>query len=135
MLKETGPPTRLETRNQEDHKGNKRYMTEVVTEQLLCSIKKITAPMNTNEAAQTELSVGFEPTLHKGTDVIFIRFDYNRDLNAGARQLVRVQWSHSEKAWYVSNNAHYRRLFGLAAPLTGKAIIAHIHAVNQQAIS
>ena len=81
MLKETGPPTRLETRNQEDHKGNKRYMTEVVTEQLIMLDKKITAPVNTNEAAQTELSVGFEPTLHKGTDVIFIRFDYNRDPN------------------------------------------------------
>lgn len=44
MWKEIGPPTRLETRNQEDHKGNKRYMTEVVTEQLIMLDKKNNSP-------------------------------------------------------------------------------------------
>ena len=44
MWKETGPPTRLETRNQEEHKGNKRYMTEVVTEQLIMLDKKNNSP-------------------------------------------------------------------------------------------
>ena len=89
--------------------------------------------MSTNEAPQPKALVRYEPALHKNVSVIFIRFEYDRSLNARIRKLVGVQWSHTEKAWYVPNNAHYRRLFGLAAPLAGKAVIAQIHTANQGA--
>lgn len=85
------------------------------------------------EQASTNANIRFEPATHKGTDVIFIRFEYNRELNERVRKLVGVQWSRTEKAWYVRNNPHYRQQFGLTPPLAGKKVIAHIHSVNQQA--
>ncbi len=59
--------------------------------------------MSTNEAPQTEPQVRYKPALHKGKEVIFIRFEYDRDLNARVRKLVGVQWSHTEKVWYVAD--------------------------------
>lgn len=67
--------------------------------------------------------------------MIFIRFDYDRDLNARVRKLVGVQWSHTEKAWYVPNNPHYRQLFRLAAPLAGKDVLSQIHPTNIPALA
>lgn len=78
-------------------------------------------------------SVTYEPTVHRGDDVIFIRFAYSHDLNERVRKLVGVRWSRSEKAWYVPSNPHYRKQFGLAPPLAGKDVIAHIRPVNQPA--
>jgi len=77
--------------------------------------------------------ITYELATHRGKDVIFIRFEYSRDLNERVRKLVGIQWSRTEKAWYVLNNPHYRKQFGLAPPLAGKDVIAHIHAVNQPA--
>lgn len=92
----------------------------------------MTASETTN---QVEPSVRYEPALYKGMAVIFIRFEYDRELNARIRKLVGVQWSHTEKAWHVPNNAHYRRQFGLAAPLAGKDVLAHIHPNNIPALT
>ena len=79
------------------------------------------------------LTFRYEPTTHDGHDVIFIRFDYNKQQNEQVRQLVGARWSRSKKAWYVTDNAHYRRQFGIAPPLAGKEVMAHIDAVNQAA--
>jgi integrase/recombinase XerD len=83
----------------------------------------------------SQTQVRYEPKQHKGNDVIFVRFEYDRDLNARIRKLTGAQWSHTEKAWYVPNNAHYRRLFGLAAPLASKDVLTHIHPTNVPALT
>ncbi len=80
-----------------------------------------------------EQPITYELATHRGKDVIFIRCEYSRDFNERVRTLVGVQWSRSQKAWYVLNTPHYRKLFGLAPPLAGKDVIAHIHPVNQPA--
>ncbi|WP_186741821.1 tyrosine-type recombinase/integrase [Spirosoma utsteinense] len=87
----------------------------------------------TNAEAKSLLC--YEPAVHKGDDVIFIRFDYDRDLNARVRKLVGVQWSHTGKAWYVPNNPHYRQLFKLEAPLAGKDVLSQIHPINVPALT
>lgn len=92
--------------------------------------------MSVNETNnQVEPLVRYEQALHKGKAVIFIRFGYDRDLNARVRKLTGVQWSQSEKAWFVADNPHYRQFFGLIAPLAGKAVMVHIHPINVTALT
>ncbi len=75
----------------------------------------------------------YELAKHGGNDVIFIRFDYDKQRNDEIRKITGARWSRSQKAWYVADNAHNRRLFGFAPPLAGKEVMAHIHPVNQPA--
>jgi integrase/recombinase XerD len=77
--------------------------------------------------------VTYELATHDGKGVIFIRFEYNKKYNEEIRKMAGARWSRSQKAWYVADNAHNRRLFGFAPPLAGKEVMAHIHPVNQPA--
>jgi hypothetical protein len=58
--------------------------------------------------------VQFEISIHREKAVIFIRFDYDAALTARVKKLVGVQWSQSQKAWYVSDTEQYRQKFGLS---------------------
>ncbi|TDE17131.1 tyrosine-type recombinase/integrase [Dyadobacter psychrotolerans] len=80
-------------------------------------------------------SIKYEIAVHSGKEVIFIRFDYNTELNERARKLTGAKWSNSQKAWYVADSHHYRQKFGLEPkPLAGKEVMAHISDVNQPAL-
>jgi integrase/recombinase XerD len=81
-----------------------------------------------------EATVKYEPATHRDKDVIFIRFEYDRDLNERMRKIVGVKWSSSKKAWYVSDTRHYRQQFGLEPKYIGKAVLSHIHPNNQAAL-
>ena len=76
--------------------------------------------------------VKYELTTHRGKDVILIRFEYNAALIERVKKLVGVQWSQSQKAWYVMDSALYRAKFGLLPknPI-GKEVLSNIHPVNQ----
>ncbi|MDX1941951.1 MAG: tyrosine-type recombinase/integrase [Saprospiraceae bacterium] len=77
----------------------------------------------------------YELATHHGQAVIFIHFEYNATLNAEVKKWVGVRWSHSQKAWYVLDTAHYREKFGLPPkPLAGKAVLLQIHPINQPAL-
>jgi len=79
--------------------------------------------------------VQYELKAYQGKDVIFIRFEYDRALIERVKKLVGVQWSQSEKAWYVLDSTLYREKFGLAPKnLTGKAVLLNIHPANQPAL-
>ncbi len=82
--------------------------------------------MNNNSIVKYELAH------HKGKEVIFIRFDYDVALIARVKKLVGVQWSQSQKAWYVLDTAMYREKFGLSPknPI-GKEVLSNIHPINQ----
>lgn len=75
----------------------------------------------------------YELATHAGNNVIFILFEYDKELNEQVRKLTGARWSRSRKAWYVNDNPHYRRQFGFAPPLAGKEVMAHIDPVNQAA--
>jgi integrase/recombinase XerD len=81
------------------------------------------------------IEIQCEAASHRGKDVIFIRFEKNSELNLRVKKLVGVQWSQSEKAWYVQDSPQYRKRFGLEAKVVlGKSAMANITAVNEPAI-
>jgi integrase/recombinase XerD len=83
----------------------------------------------------SDIAIRYEIAAHKGKEVIFIRFAYSAELNEQVKQMVGVQWSASEKAWYVLDSALYREKFGLPPKsLISKEILSQIHAVNQPAL-
>jgi integrase/recombinase XerD len=91
---------------------------------------------NPNTTPESEQPVfACELAVHDGKDVIFIRFEYNKQRNEQIRKLPGARWSRSLKAWHVPDNAHYRRQFGYAPPLAGKDVMAHIHPVNMPAFT
>lgn len=71
----------------------------------------------------------FEPTTHKGEAVIFIRFDYDAALIARVKKLVGVEWSQTQKAWYVKVSEQYRQKFGLAPKPLGEGTLLKIDPV------
>lgn len=79
--------------------------------------------------------VKYEPATYKGKDVIFIFFEYEAALNELVKKLVGVQWSQSQKSWYVLDSVQYREKFGLApkSPI-GKETWLHIRPINHPAM-
>jgi integrase/recombinase XerD len=81
------------------------------------------------------IEVKYETASHKGKDVIFIRFEKNAELNLRVKKLVGVQWSQSEKAWYVLDSATYREKFKLTPKSAiGKEVLLNVHLVNHEAL-
>jgi len=78
-------------------------------------------------------SMKYELGLHKGKNVIYIRFDYDPQLIKNIKKLVGIQWSKSQKAWYVTDNQYYREKIGLPPKPNGKDELTHIQPVNQPA--
>jgi integrase/recombinase XerD len=79
--------------------------------------------------------VKFELGTHREKAVIFIRFEYDQALIDRVKKLVGVNWSQSQKAWYVLDSDQYRAKFGLEAlPIIGKAALQQIDEANQPAM-
>lgn len=76
-----------------------------------------------------------EPGVHKGKNVIWIAFPYNQQLINDLKQNTTAQWSQSHKKWYVPDNAHYRKLFGLEPVFVGDSVMKNIHPNNLPALS
>ncbi len=82
-----------------------------------------------------KFQINYELATHRNKEVIFIRFVSNPELNIRVRKLVGVQWSQSQKAWYVTDNAQYREKFGLQPKaILNRDAIANIHEINQAAM-
>jgi integrase/recombinase XerD len=77
----------------------------------------------------------FEIGTHREKAVIFIRFDYNKNLVERVKKLPGATWSQTQNAWYVLDSAHYRAKFGLESmPMIGKAVLQQIDVKNQPAM-
>jgi site-specific recombinase XerD len=88
-----------------------------------------------SDAAARDAAISYEIATHKGKNVIFMRFSYSAELNEYVKKLVGVQWSSSEKAWYVLDSAHYREKFGLPPnDIVSEEILSQIHSINQPAL-
>lgn len=75
----------------------------------------------------------FEPGNHNGKEVIWISFPYNQKLVLYLKNNTKASWSQSNKKWYVPDNAHYRKLFGLEIKNKAESTIKSISIVNQNA--
>jgi integrase/recombinase XerD len=67
-----------------------------------------------NTYTKTLPKVYFEPGVHRGNNVIFIKFEKNYELIIRVKKLVGVKWSNTKTMWYVPDNASYRQQFKLA---------------------
>lgn len=74
------------------------------------------------------------PDTHKGKNIIWIRFEYDKVLIERVKKLKGSKWSQTKKSWYVTDNPHYRDLFGLKKKDVSEAYVAHIDAVNKSAM-
>ena len=81
----------------------------------------------------TPPKVQFELGTHKDKKVIFIRFEYDKELITRVRKLVGVTWSQTQKSWYVLDTPHYRERFRISPQPVGKEVITHISPINQRA--
>lgn len=76
----------------------------------------------------------YESGEYNGRRIIWIRFEKKDELIRFLRLYAKARWSRSAKAWYVTDNRHYRELFGIEPAIIGKEVLLKIHAVNQPAI-
>jgi site-specific recombinase XerD len=82
----------------------------------------------------TDKRYHFEPGEYKNKRVIWIRFEKDAALITYLRTHTKASWSASHKSWYVTDNRHYRELFGLRPVSIGKESLSKIHPVNLPAL-
>ncbi len=68
--------------------------------------------------------------IHQNKKVIWLHFCYNRELISHLRHHVAACWSGTQKAWYINDCLHHRRLFGIKPDLTGKMVLTKIALIN-----
>ncbi|MBS1782096.1 MAG: tyrosine-type recombinase/integrase, partial [Bacteroidetes bacterium] len=67
---------------------------------------------------------------HHGNKVIWVKFDYDKNLIQHLRSYAKVLWSASQKAWYMTDNSTHRNLCGLEPELVGKEVLLKISEIN-----
>ncbi len=73
----------------------------------------------------------FEAGIHKGKNVIWIQFPYDRELIRHLKKFAKATWSSSEKCWYVPDTAFYRKRFNMGLSYFSLQNVSKIHAINQ----
>lgn len=68
---------------------------------------------------------------HRGVAVIWIGFRYNQ-AKINVVKSLRGKWSQSNKCWYVPDNEHFRKVFGLKINSLGKGVLSKLSPVNAQ---
>ena len=82
-----------------------------------------------------DAKIKYQIACHKEKNVIFIQFDYDADLIMIVKKWVGVQWSQSQKAWYVLDTVQNREKFGLEPKLQlGKNALLQINQINWSAL-
>lgn len=72
--------------------------------------------------------------IHRNSSVIWVKFERNQLFINFLRKHTKARWSATKRSWYVTDNYHYRKLFGLEIPITGSKIQAKIHPTNRPAL-
>lgn len=74
--------------------------------------------------------INFTIATHHNQNVIFLHFEYNKELISEVKQLTGAKWSQSQKAWYVLDTPHYRQKFGLEQKTIRDGALKKIHTTN-----
>lgn len=77
----------------------------------------------------------FEWGMHREKKVIWILFPYDKNVISELKIHTSAKWSHTHKKWYVPDNTHYRKLFGLEPNYYGKDALTHIAPINRAAFT
>ena len=68
---------------------------------------------------------------HRDKNVIWLQFDYDKQLIQHLRDHAKARWSASRKAWYLPDNHYNRGLCKLKTNVVGKDVLAKISEVNR----
>jgi hypothetical protein len=79
--------------------------------------------------------IRFQLDRHREKNVIFLHFEYDKEINDWVKSLPGVRWSNTRKAWYVLDTLAHRERFGLKIPEGVKTFRAYykITSVNKPA--
>ncbi len=73
-----------------------------------------------------EISTG----IHRGKNVIWLKFDYDSNLIKMLRSHTKARWSRTQKSWYVLDNTYNRNLCHLKQKVVGKQVLTKISDQN-----
>lgn len=76
----------------------------------------------------------FEIGEHDAKAVIWIYFEKDKNLIEHLKNFTIARWSASKRAWYVSDNHTYRKLFGIDIPRVSQEVYSKISKINQPAL-
>lgn len=82
---------------------------------------------NSFQAEKYKFSLG----RHNNSDVIWIAFPNNPQLNSHLKEFVKARWSQTQKSWYCTDHSHYREIFGLPQKSIGQNALLQIHNINR----
>lgn len=54
---------------------------------------------------QPKLNIVLEPGNHRGKDVVFVKFPYDKELVNAVRAIDGAQWSQGKNTWYITKNS------------------------------
>lgn len=72
----------------------------------------------------------FQTGSHKGRNIIWVAFPYDKVLVQALRSRVKARWSASKKCWYVADTAAHRNLFGIPLNVIGRNVHTKISEAN-----
>jgi len=99
---------------------------------IIFEISKIRSRMDTQNAKSDfnpnlfEISAG----THHNKKVLWIKFDYNKELIKHLKNHTKPRWSASQKMWYLTDNRFNRNLCGWQPEIVGKDVLLKISPVN-----
>ncbi|MFS4455820.1 tyrosine-type recombinase/integrase [Maribacter sp. 2304DJ31-5] len=80
------------------------------------------------------LKYSFEPSEHRGKNIVLIQFGFDKTLTADLRKrFSSAKWSATKKAWYLPDLPSVRRELNMPQRKTTEAKIQNVHLVNQNA--
>ncbi|MCU0442184.1 MAG: site-specific integrase [Bacteroidia bacterium] len=74
-------------------------------------------------------------TSHRKEDVIFIYFDYNKEVIAELRENFPARWSATNRAWYIPDKDGFRKMLQMPPKPVAQQIAQTIHPANLPAFN
>lgn len=71
-----------------------------------------------------------EEGMHRGKEIIWIKFPHDKTLVKMLRMHSRPLWSSTQKCWYLPDTRKNRELFGMEPKIVGKEVLTKISETN-----
>lgn len=79
------------------------------------------------------IKIDFQPDVHRGKNIIWIRGDFNYSIIKRIKSLPTARWSSTQKCWYVADKPHFREMFKLPPQPIAIKLLPKIHPINREA--
>lgn len=88
-----------------------------------------------NNAIVLPKSLSFQLGNHRGKEIIWIDFPYDKTTIVVVKNELKARWSNTEKKWYVPDTSQYRKLFSLSDKFFSNNTLKEIQPCNHQALT